>query len=169
MAEGVTLMASAAAGYHAAQSALRDEMLAQADLAAKGTSPYAAPPCDLMLGAEVFARLAANNEAGTLFDCFMLASILLVRSAHCRTIPALETYSDVMEDEARALFNQILEADREYVAPMAHLLQEYANAGNEWAATALTQLIDALPADEAATVAATVAQAQREHLATQEA
>jgi hypothetical protein len=169
MAAVVPLIELAAAGDHSAQVELRDVFLTQATLAGSGESQCAAPACDLMLGAEIHARIAAHNPEATGFDQFTLASILLLRSDSCRSVPALETYADAMEDEARGIVAALLDADREFVPSVAWMLSTLADAGNEWAAIALEQLIDALPADEAAAVAATVAEVEREREAKQEA
>lgn len=169
MADAVSLIGLAASGDHAALVTLRDEFTTQANLAADGASIYAAPACDLMMCAELTARLAAASAEATRFDQFHLASILLMRSGSCRAFPDLQTYADVMEEEGRSILNDILENAPDFTPRVAWLLQRLADAGDDWAATALEQLIDALPADQAAEVAAEVANAEREHQTKQDA
>lgn len=164
-----SLFQAAAGGDQSALAALRDEFLTQANLAAEGASHYAAPACDLMLCAELMARMAANSAEATSFDRFILASVLLMRSGSCRTVPALETYADVMEEEGRCILNTLLANAPDFTPGVAWLLQSLADAGDEWAATALEQLVDALPADEAAAVAADVAEVMRDRKDRQEA
>nr|ART39562.1 J434 [uncultured bacterium] len=115
-----------------------------------------------MLAAEMLARLTADHPAATGDDLFALASILLMRAGSCRHA-GLETYADVMEDEGRTILNAILANVPELTSAVAWLLNRLADEGDEWAAAALEQLVDALPAEQAAAVAADVAEVVREH------
>ena len=86
-----------------------------------------------------------------------------MRSGACRAATGLQTYADVMEDEGRTILNQLLDSGEDVAAEVAWLLSGLADAGDEWAATALEQLVDSLPADVAASVAAKASEFPRTH------
>ena len=143
--DDATLMALAAVGNGEAFALMRDALIASAN------EPSALIPAEeLMLQAEVFARLAAELSP---MDKLALAAILCMRSKD-QTMLGNEPRSAAFLKEVYGIFDEVLIAgDHCAAATLVRSLSLMADGGDDTALIVLERLIAVLSPQRAAAVA----------------
>ena len=144
---GPSLLSLAARGDRDALVLLRDQLVAEATAE---VGPFRS--ADLMAQAEVLARLAAS--LGNPADKTYLAVFSFTRSAQARN-EGNEALADLFEADGCDLANEVLALnDPVLTSGIAFALSRLADEGDEWAAMALTTLIDSLAPEAVAAITA---------------